>query len=98
MEKITEWIAGSIIGIMGLITTWILAKRSGHKATHKDIYDKLDDLAKNKADKDEIKRIAVDTNNQLVNHMNENTKQFETIMQFVQSIDENFKILIQRLK
>lgn len=109
MEETGKWIAGIILSIAALISTWVLARNKGHKDTHKDFYNKLEQLEKSKADKefvkDELEKINGNINNRLEAHVHESQAVNELLLNamdkqgdLIKSMDGKLNILIQKIK
>lgn len=100
MENI-KWVAGIILGVITIITTWVLA----HRNAHRNIYDKLD----RKADKDfvekEMKKFSESINTRLEAYRHESDTVNELLLnsmeqqgKLIQSMDGKLNILIQKMK
>ena len=109
MEETGKWIVGVILSISALVSTWLIAKSKGNKDAHKDLYKKLDDLERRKANddfvKEELKKVNENLNTRMESHIHESTAANELILNamstqadLIKSIDGNVKILIQKLK
>ena|SRR4030067_2515754 len=108
MEESWKWVTGIIISLLAIITTWTLASRKNHKDTHKDFYNKLDDLEKSKANKDfvreELKKLTENVNSKIEEHVRESVTTSQMMVELIltqksliTSIDENVKIVLSNM-
>ena len=104
MEETYKWIAGICISLLGLLTTMTIANKNRHKSTHKDLYDKLDGLEKNKASKKDLIALGENIDEKVKSHITESASTSLMLLRvqeaqtdLIRSIDDKMNILLKRL-
>lgn len=81
-----KWITGTIVlPLIGILVTYVLTNRKNHKDTHKDIYNKLDNLEKLKADetmvKEEINKLTSSMDCKIEGHVRETQTSYQMLFE-----------------
>ena len=93
-----KWLIMAVVGFLGVTFTI----KSFKKDSHKDIYKKLDELERMKADKSDLERISQQNMDQIDRHNSDNKESFNMLMSYIQAqfkyMDDKISIILTNSK